>query len=89
MIAKVSTKQLGMNIKAAGNSTYKKLAVQWLYQALCFYQSFFFFFNEVLRNPRLRKAAKRYAQLHRLLETDISCDWNFKFIDKDKKNLTI
>jgi hypothetical protein len=27
-----------MKEKTAGNSTYKKLAVQWLNEALCFYQ---------------------------------------------------
>jgi len=43
-------------------STYPKVAVQWLNQALCFYQSLCWVDSEVLRNPRLRKAAKRYRQ---------------------------
>ena len=44
------------------NSTYPKVAVQWLNQALCFYQSLCLVDSEVLRNPPLRQAAKRYAQ---------------------------
>jgi hypothetical protein len=43
------------------NSTYPKVAVQWLNQALCFYQSLCFD-SEVLRYRRLRVAAKRYKQ---------------------------
>ncbi len=42
------------------NSTYPKVAVQWLNQALCFYQSFCLVDREVLRNRHLRVAAKRY-----------------------------
>ena len=45
----------------AGNSTYPKVAVQWLNQALCFYQSFCLVDSEVLRNRHLRVAANRYA----------------------------
>ena len=45
------------------NSTYPKVAVQWLNQALCFYQSFCLVDSEVLRNRHLRVAAKRYRQL--------------------------
>jgi len=41
------------------NSTYPKVAVQWLNQALCFYQSFCLVDSEVLRNRHLRVAAKR------------------------------
>jgi len=47
---------------AAGNSTYPKVAVQWLNQALCFYQSFCLVDSEVLRNRHLRVAANRYRQ---------------------------
>ena len=47
------------------NSTYKKLAVQWLNQALCFYQSLCLVDSEVLRNPLLRKAAKRYLNMYK------------------------
>jgi hypothetical protein len=44
------------------NSTYPKVAVQWLNQALCFYQNLCLVDSEVLRNRHLRVAAKRYAQ---------------------------
>jgi hypothetical protein len=37
------------------------VAVQWLNQALCFYQSFCLVDSEVLRNRHLRVAAKRQA----------------------------
>ncbi len=43
------------------NSTYPKVAVQWLNQALCFYQSWCLIDSEVLRNRRLRVAAKRWG----------------------------
>jgi Tfp pilus assembly protein PilF len=43
------------------NSTYPKVAVQWLNQALCFYQSFCLADSEVLLNRHLRVAAKRYG----------------------------
>jgi hypothetical protein len=42
------------------NSTYPKVAVQWLNQALYFYQSFCLVDGEVLRNRHLRVAANRY-----------------------------
>ena len=44
------------------NSTYPKVAVQWLNQALCFYQSFCLVDSEVLRNRHLRVAATRYLK---------------------------
>jgi len=47
----------------AGNSTYPKVAVQWLNQALCFYESLCLIDSEVLRNRHLRVAAKRYQPL--------------------------
>jgi hypothetical protein len=43
------------------NSPYPKVAVQWLNQALCFYQSLCLVDSEVLRNRHLRVAAKRQA----------------------------
>lgn len=46
-------------ISTTHNSTYPKVAVQWLNQALCFYQSFCLVESEVLRNRHLRVAAKR------------------------------
>jgi len=42
----------------AGNSTYKKLAVQWLNEALCFVSSFVVADSLVLRNRQLLVAAK-------------------------------
>lgn len=45
----------------AGNSTYPKVAVQWLNQAFCIYQSLCLVDSEPLRNRHLRVAAKRYA----------------------------
>ncbi len=47
----------------AANSTYKKLAVQWLNEALCNYQSLCLVDSEVLRNRHLRVAANHYTQL--------------------------
>jgi len=43
----------------AGNSTYKKLAVQWLNEALCFVSSSVVADSLVLRNRQLLVAAKR------------------------------
>jgi hypothetical protein len=40
--------------KAAANSTYKKLAVQWLNEALCFVSSSVVADSLVLRNRQLR-----------------------------------
>jgi hypothetical protein len=44
------------------NSTYKKLAVQWLNEALCFVSSFVVADSFVLRNRQLLVAANRYQQ---------------------------
>jgi len=44
-----------------GNSTYKKLAVQWLNEALCFLSSLVVADSLVLRNRQLLVAANRYA----------------------------
>jgi len=43
----------------APNSTYKKLAFQWLNEALCFVSSFVVADSLVLRNRQLLVAAKR------------------------------
>jgi len=51
-----------MKRKTGHNSTYPKVAVQWLNQALCFYQSSCLVDSEVLRNRHLRVAAKRWWQ---------------------------
>jgi len=44
------------------NSTYKKLAVQWLNEALCFVSSFVVADSFRLRNRQLLVAANRYQQ---------------------------
>jgi len=51
-----------MGIITCHNSTYPKVAVQRLNQALCFYQSLCLFDSEVLRSRHLRVAAKRWQQ---------------------------
>ncbi len=47
--------------KPAANSTYKKLAVLWLNEALCFVLSSVLVDSFVLRNRQLLVAAKRYG----------------------------
>jgi hypothetical protein len=49
----------------AYNSTYKKLAVHWLNEALCFVSSFVVADSLVLRNRQLLVAANRYLQAYR------------------------
>jgi hypothetical protein len=56
--------------KAAYNSTYKKLAVQWLNEALCFVSSAVVADSFRLRNRQLLVAAKRYL----LFPDDIPVD---------------
>jgi len=46
------------------NSTYKKLAVQWLNGTLCFVSSFVVANSLVLRNRQLLVAAKRWRQFY-------------------------
>jgi hypothetical protein len=46
----------------AANSTYKKLAVQWLNEVLYFVSSFVVADSLVLRNRQLLVAANRYQQ---------------------------
>lgn len=48
------------------NSNYPKVAVQWLNQALSFFQSLCLVECEVLRNRQLRVATKRYVQIIKL-----------------------
>jgi len=48
--------------RAAHNRTYKKLAVRWLNEALCFVSSFVVADSFRLRNRQLLVAAKRYEQ---------------------------
>jgi hypothetical protein len=54
--------------RAAHNSTYKKLAVQWLNEALCFVSSFAVADSLVLRNRQLLVAAKRWQKI-------LNSDW--------------
>ena len=51
-----------MDRRPAGNSTYKKLAVQWLNEVQFFNQTFVQVDSFVLRNRQLLIAAKRYKQ---------------------------
>jgi hypothetical protein len=48
--------------RTTGNSTYKKLAVQWLNETLCLVSSSVLADSFVLRNRQLLVAAKRYWQ---------------------------
>jgi len=61
--------------KPAPNSTYKKLAVQWLNEALFFVSSFVVADSFRLRNRQLLVAAKRYLQC---------CEKQYKTINKSK-----
>jgi len=58
---KLDTTTLQTDRRAADNSTYKKLAVQWLNEALCFVSSFVVADSFVLRNRQLLVAANRQA----------------------------
>jgi len=49
-----------INERAATNSTYKKLAVQWLNEVLFFNQTLVLIESFVLRNRQLLIAAARY-----------------------------
>ena len=51
------------NKQRTANSTYKKLAVQWLNEALCFVSSLVVADSFRLRNRQLLVAAKRYRRL--------------------------
>jgi hypothetical protein len=51
-----------MRRKSAGNSTYKKLAVQWLNEVQFFNQTLVQIESLVLRNRQLLVAAKRYRK---------------------------
>jgi len=57
-----TTRNIADRRTPAGNSTYKKLAVQWLNEALCFVSSSVLADSLVLRNRQLLVAAKRYSQ---------------------------
>jgi hypothetical protein len=49
------------------NSTSKKLAVQWLNQALCFVSSSVLVDSFVLRNPPERQAEKRHLNFDKIV----------------------
>ena len=55
------------NSAAAANSTYKKLAAQWLNKGWCFVSSSLRADSFVLRNPQLLVAANRYIQAKNLM----------------------
>ena len=61
-MAEIEGRIEGLKRKPAANSTYKKLAVQWLNEVQFFNQTLVQIESSVLRNPLLRKAAKRYRQ---------------------------
>jgi len=60
MTNKVNTASDRQEARTA-NSTYKKLAVQWLNEALCFVSSFVVADSFRLRNRQLLVAANRYG----------------------------
>jgi len=55
------TSKIRLKRRAAPNSSYKKLAAQWLNEAMCFVSSFVVADNLLLRNRQLLVAANRYA----------------------------
>ena len=55
------------NSLPAANNTYKKLAVQWLNEVLCFVSSSVLVGSFVLRNRQLLVAAERWQTLKNLL----------------------
>jgi hypothetical protein len=59
---KLDTTDLRPKRSPAGNSTYKKLAVQWLNEALCFVSRSVLADSFRLRNRQLLVAANRYKQ---------------------------
>ena len=61
-VCKLDTTNLCANKRASANSTYKKLAVQWLYEALCFVSSSVVAVSFRLRNRQLLVAANRCVQ---------------------------
>ncbi len=58
---KLDTSPLRTDRRASGNSGFKKLAVQWLIEHLCFVSSVVLADSFVLRNRQLLKPAKRQA----------------------------
>jgi hypothetical protein len=60
LFCKFQTIVLRPDRRAADNSTYKKLAVQWLHEASCFASNSVVADSFRLRNRQLLVAAKRY-----------------------------
>ena len=60
---KLVTTALRTDRSPAGNSTYKKLAVQWLNEVWCFVSISVVAYSFRLRNRQLLVAAKRYGQV--------------------------
>ena len=60
MNANIERNSIGDKEARTANSTYKKLAVQWLNEALCFVSSSMVADSFRLRNRQLLVAAKRY-----------------------------
>ncbi len=58
-LCKLDKTPLRTERRASGNSTYKKLAIQWLNETLCFVSSSVVADSLVLRNRQLLVAAKR------------------------------
>lgn len=58
-----------MDRRPAGNSTYKKLAVQWLYEVQFFNQTFVQVDSLVVQNRQLLIAANRYTTFENERET--------------------
>jgi len=58
-MCKLDTSSLRPDRRASGNSTYNKLAVQWLNEVLCFVSSFVVADSFRLRNRQLLVAANR------------------------------
>ncbi len=69
-IIKIDTEDNSQVKRAADNSTYKKLAVLWLNEALCFVSNAVLADSFVLRNRQLLVAAKRWWQLYQTSQTD-------------------
>jgi len=59
-MSKLKPTQLRTDRRASANSTYKKLAVQWLNEALCLVSCFVVADSLVLRNRQLLVAATRW-----------------------------
>jgi hypothetical protein len=61
IVQNITSKYLDLIRRASYNSTYKKLAVQWLNEALCFVSNAVLADSFRLRNRQLLVAAKRYV----------------------------